>query len=575
MAFRIACAGWWALVMMACSCAAENVAFSRPSAVVLPAESSIAFVANAGSGTVSGVDLVTGQIVSEAAIGGRLTDLVECPDRKLMLAVDNQTRCVRLLRCDSQAVTEVQTLQLNDAPLRIAVSADGSMACVTHQWASHVSLLQLNTAADGSTNVSLLGDLSVGFSQQCVAALDDQQFIVADRFRGQLAVVDAAAQAIVSESSLHGHNIRGLTVEPDGVHVLVAHQILSRVARTSFDDVHWGMVMQNVVRRIPTADLLNAAADVAKVGRVYRLGDTGEGFADPTDVLASDGGFAVLSGGTNQLMVMSWGGQVVARVATGVRPTRMIRTDASRFVVLNSLSDSVSVIWQGSDRRFYRLHTGANAPQPQSDVRSGEAAFYSAKLSHDGWMSCHSCHTDGHSPDLLADTLGDGAYGSPKRIPSLWGVADTGPWGWNGSMTALKNQLQQTLTSTMHGDDHSPETINSLVAYLHTLYPPASSHSADIWATRGKALFVSLDCIRCHKPGTWTSPQIYNVGLQDENGQSEFNPPSLRGVGFRNRYFHDGRATSIESVFREFRHNLKTALNEAQLRELTEFLNTL
>ena len=564
-----------AVVLMGSLCVADELALQRPSAVVLPAESSFAFVANEGTGVVSSVELTTGRIVAEFSVGQTLTDLIECPGRNLILAVDNQARCVRVLKRIREVVTEVQTLPLAEAPLRIALTPDGTTACVTYQWASHVTLLRLKSAANGSAEVSLLRDIVVGFPQLGVVALGHGQFIVADRFGGQLTVVDAATQMITNERLLHGHNIRGLTVESDGEHVLLAHQILSRVARTSFDDVHWGMVMQNVVRRIPTADVRDPQSNINKAGRMYRLGDTGNGFADPTEILAVEGGFAVLSGGTNQLMIMLWDGRMVARTTTGGRPTRMVRTAGNQFVVLNSLSNSVSVIQHADDDALTHLRTIGGAPPPASDGRGGEAAFFSSNLSHDGWMTCHSCHTDGHSPDLLADTLGDGVYGNPKRIPSLLGVADTGPWGWNGSKPTLHLQLQQTLKSTMHGNDHAPETINSLAAYLQTLKLPDSSRLADVRTTRGQELFDLLGCIRCHNADTWTSPQNYDVGLLDEAGQTEFNPPSLRGIRLRTRYFHDGRATSLESVFQDYRHNLKKPLNEVQLFELTEFLKTL
>ena len=37
-------------------------------------------------------------------------------------------------------------------------------------------------------------------------------------------------------------------------------------------------------------------------------------------------------------------------------------------------------------------------------------------------MSCHSCHTDGHTSGRLADTLGDDTFGTPKRVLSLLGL---------------------------------------------------------------------------------------------------------------------------------------------------------
>ena len=48
-------------------------------------------------------------------------------------------------------------------------------------------------------------------------------------------------------------------------------------------------------------------------------------------------------------------------------------------------------------------------------------------------MSCHSCHTDGHTNGQLNDNLSDfKTFGAPKRVLSLLGKRDTMPLAWNG-----------------------------------------------------------------------------------------------------------------------------------------------
>ncbi len=87
-------------------------------------------------------------------------------------------------------------------------------------------------------------------------------------------------------------------------------------------------------------------------------------------------------------------------------------------------------------------------------------------------MSCHSCHTDGHTNNLLSDTLGDGSYGAPKRVPSLLGVATTGPWTWTGSIARLEDQIRKSIVTTMHGTKPTDEQVADLAAYLNSLTPP-------------------------------------------------------------------------------------------------------
>jgi cytochrome c peroxidase len=225
-----------------------------------------------------------------------------------------------------------------------------------------------------------------------------------------------------------------------------------------------------------------------------------------------------------------------------------------------------------------RVSLGPEPPLSLAD--RGERLFFDARLSHDHWMSCHSCHTDGHSSDQLSDTLGDGSFGAPKRTPPLGGVADTGPWAWNGSMPDLAGQVQKSVQTTMHGKTISAEQVRDLTAYLKTL-PPAppldvpSDAAAKAAVERGRVLFMRHGCNHCHSPPTYTSSKTFDVGLQDELGNRRFNPPSLRGVGQRSAFFHDGRAEMLGTVFGKFHHPGKTSLSAREDADLLAFLRSL
>jgi cytochrome c peroxidase len=65
------------------------------------------------------------------------------------------------------------------------------------------------------------------------------------------------------------------------------------------------------------------------------------------------------------------------------------------------------------------------------------------------------------------------------------------------------------------------------------------------------------------------------VGIHDKQGNTQFNPPSLRGVSQRGPYFHDNRAETLEAVFRDVGHQLDRDLSDAELRDLIAFLNRL
>ncbi|MEW4451194.1 methylamine utilization protein MauG, partial [Bremerella sp. JC817] len=118
-------------------------------------------------------------------------------------------------------------------------------------------------------------------------------------------------------------------------------------------------------------------------------------------------------------------------------------------------------------------------------------------------------------------------------------------------------------------------------AFLRSLPPPPAltapgdpTFDAEAVA-RGADLFRDLRCDRCHTPPVYTSAKVYDVGLSDEQGQTAFNPPSLRGVGRRRMYFHDGRARTLEDVFEGHEHQLEEPLGPDDLADLILFLKSL
>jgi cytochrome c peroxidase len=244
--------------------------------------------------------------------------------------------------------------------------------------------------------------------------------------------------------------------------------------------------------------------------------------------------------------------------------------------VADTFDDTISVVEIDTGIRRAVIPLGPS-PSPGPTER-GERLFYDAKLSHDGWLSCHSCHTDGHTNGRLSDTLGDGSYGAPKRIPSLLGVATTGPWSWMGDMHHLEDQVRKSITTTLHGAAPTDADVAALTAFLRSLSPPPSAaqtrrpNGATI--ARGREIF-GRECTACHPPPHYTSRGRYDVGLTDEVGNRRFNPPSLRGIGQRERLLHDARAGSLDDLFRHHHHPPGAALTDQDITDLIAFLRTL
>src|SRR5262249_35652239 len=137
------------------------------------------------------------------------------------------------------------------------------------------------------------------------------------------------------------------------------------------------------------------------------------------------------------------------RLAVGQGPTAVVAGPGERAYVANTFADSVAVVDLGAGKVKAEISLGKKPELGPAD--RGEELFYDARRSPAGWSSAHSCHTDGHTNGQLNDNQSDGTLGTPKRVLSLLGVKDTGPWAWDGRMPDLETQIRQSVRSTMQG----------------------------------------------------------------------------------------------------------------------------
>jgi YVTN family beta-propeller protein len=557
----------------------------QPVALVCVDGGKTLLVANRRSGSVSIVDTAARRITAECEVGHGLADLSVLPGDRHLLVVDQVANELMLLSCRDRSIELVDRLKVSPAPVSLVVSGDGSSCVVASLWSRRLTFVGLakRKSSDSSLTVSMNGSLDLPFCPREMAMLGSgSTLVVAEAFGGRFAVVDTKRRSLQSVRTLPGHNIRGLAFARDGRTLVIAHQVLSRLAQSSFDDVHWGLLVRNHLRVLQTDALLHPGSDAALLqgSRLFDLGDVSYAAGDPS-ALAFDvhGNLIVALAGVDEIAITPSPAQAPRRTVVGRQPTALAPSpDGSVVYVADTLDDTISVVDIKNGQRLASLSLG---PRPDlTAAERGERLFYSAKLSHDGWMSCHSCHTDGHTNNLLSDTLGDGSYGAPKRVPSLLGVARTGPWTWTGSMARLEDQIRKSIVTTMHGPAPTKEQVADLTAYLSSLAPPSPAVTGvgqgdSNAVARGRTVFDARKCATCHVPPEYTSPNGYDVGLVDEVGNHQFNPPSLRGVSQRDALLHDGRARSLDDVFRRVRHPRDLVLTPQEIADLGAFLGSL
>lgn len=458
----------------------------------------------------------------------------------------------------------------------LGVSPDGSLASVVGSWSRQLDFVDL--AGGGPRVVRSIALPFVGGKQATIGG--GKEVIVADAFAGELALVDSDSGRIPMRASIPGHNIGGLQVDPAGEWLAITHQRLDSASPTSLAALQAGRVVSNWLRIISLAELRRDPRRAIEHSKAIPL-DGQSGAGDPSDVawLGKEQWLVSLAGCDEVALVGAKG--IERRVKVGARPTKLILDKGhERAWCLASLGDRIEEI-ELPELRVVRT-VALQESREQTPAAQGRRLFFDARLSATGAMSCHSCHSLGHTPGLRADTLGDGGYGAPKRIPTLLGTSLTDRWSWNAEQKSLYDQTYQSLESTMHGANPSADQAADLVTFLHTLAPPppllpATNGEEDRAAIeRGRKLFAARGCADCHIPPlTYTSPDAYDVGLADEAGRKKFNPPSLKGVGQAYRLLHDARAATLEEVFDRYGHPSGERWPREERADLLRFLRSL
>lgn len=590
--------GWFAVVA---TCGASSTfagdlrevpQLRRP--VALAVQGDRLWVANRRSGSLSLVDLPGRKVIGEHAIGKQLEDVTAIPGGAHLLVADSGGD--QLLLVDGQTARVMERLTLPADPVQVRVAADGSFCSVTSLWAHQVSLIDLAPpdSPDSGPRLRLRAKIDLPFAPRCQwLARDGLRLVVADGFGGRLAVIDPTAARVLAVRTFDGHNLSGIAADADERELLVSHQLLNEAVPTTRDRVFWGTLMGNVVRSIPLADLLSIPEDgpLGRESRVYDLahwslhplGRPGAATGDPGAIAVTrDGKTVIALAGVGEVAYRSAPLQPFYQRQVGRRPSAIALDDKRQVAfIANKFDDSLSVLDLESGEVTDTIPLGRPGELTAAD--RGEIMFYDARFSLDGWYSCHSCHTDGHSNGLLNDNLSDEAFGASKRVLSLLGVGDTGPWTWSGEQESLQEQAHKSTTITMRdheGMHATEENMAALTAYMQTLSPPPSLLAArgqvnEQERALGERVFAAQGCVECHRPPTYTTPSAYDVGLEDAAGRREFNPPSLRGVSQRPRLFHDNRAGSLEDVLVKHRHGDVYDAPPEDLKALLTFLRSL
>lgn len=246
--------------------------------------------------------------------------------------------------------------------------------------------------------------------------------------------------------------------------------------------------------------------------------------------------------------------------------------------------------------------------EPTGEARSalGEALFRAPELlgavARRSGLSCQACHINGGNnakfyiagisagaggldlSSAVFNPLADDGVANHRDIPSLAGIADTAPYGRDGTVRTLRDFTRQVIVHEFAGAEPPALALDALGAYLIRfgfLPNPRLDASGQLTnlakgsARRGQTLFtrpfpgqLKLSCATCHAPDrAFIDQRQHDVGTT-----GLFDTPTLLGIASTAPYFHDGRAQSLKAVVEHFDRHYKLSLSPEEQSDLIDYL---
>jgi cytochrome c peroxidase len=263
----------------------------------------------------------------------------------------------------------------------------------------------------------------------------------------------------------------------------------------------------------------------------------------------------------------------------------------------------------------------------QKKAELGKKLFFDPILSHDGSVSCATCHNlQEGGDDGLKFSFGIKGQQGAVNAPTVYNAVFNFRQFWDGRAKNLQDQAAgpienpvemgssfnevipklkkskyKQLFDALYDDGITKQTITDAIAeYEKTLISPNSRFDKYLKGNKsaltqnekeGYALFKSKGCVSCHH-GQNIGGNLYNkFGIFNESNSEWlgrynithkerdkyfFKVPSLRNIARTAPYFHDGRTYSLnEAVKIMAQYQLGRHITEDEITKITTFLKSL
>jgi YVTN family beta-propeller protein len=564
-------------------------------------------VVNADNGTVSFVDLKTRKVLKEVAVGDK-------PEGVTWIGASN-VAAVTVYREDRVVFVDASagvlaTLAVPNEPYGIVATKDGSRAYVTHEYIGKVTEIDL-------AQRKVVRAMDAGSMVRGIAlSPDEKRLYVTEFYSGVLSAIDLEKGKVVD--SWKGHSTdnlaRNVVVHPRRPKAYLSH-IRSKIT-----------VIDGTGSIFPQLSICDLVPPTKERRRVSFGMDTYNGVyvvTNPWEAALSPDGkkLYTIYAGTDDMNVStvidddyreierSGGPRSLGKNPRAIR----VSPDGKEVYVSNALDFTVTVHEADSMRLLGTIKV-CDPPKSPEWVR-GKVLFNTAKypLSSRRWVSCSSCHPDGHSDGRV--------WRNPeglRKTPAMMGLAHTHPLHWSGDRDEVQDFEYTIRSKLMYGAGLLRESIkpkvgfkpveleenlagrskdlDALAIYSNSFDFTLSPHTPapgklSPEALRGKALFFdkTVGCASCHGGPYYTDSSLkkpfnlHDVGTgKDDPGEKmgpKYDTPTLLGVYRTAPYLHHGKAKTLLEVLttcnKDDRHGKTSHLKPAQLDEMVAFLKSL
>lgn len=243
-------------------------------------------------------------------------------------------------------------------------------------------------------------------------------------------------------------------------------------------------------------------------------------------------------------------------------------------------------------------NTPAHNPITDAGAALGRVLFYDVRLSANDRLSCAGCHSQATGfSDTSQRSVGFAGGLTARHSSSLVNARfyRRGRFFWDERAPTLEDQvlrpIQDAIEMGLTLDNAvakiaatpyypplfqaafgtpsvtSDRVSRALAQYVRSLVSADSRFDRGFTSTgtpnfaavftpqelEGELLFRSTGCASCHTSAAQVSDAVHNTGLDAVSadtgaGRGAFKSPSLRNVGVRPRFMHDGRFTTLEQV---------------------------